>query len=84
MPNDTRKKVRKSYPLPKVAATRPPQLDAFLKQEVSTSTKAADKELAKVQALVLDVVAPLTYLLEADAKGDSLILEQVRDGGGVG
>ena len=79
VPNETRKKVRKRYPLPKVPATRPPHLDTFPKQEVSTSTKAADKELASVQALVLDSMAPLTYLLEAEARGDSLTLEQVRD-----
>ena len=77
--NETRKRVRTRYPLPKVPATRPPQLDTFLKQEVSMNTKNADKELAKVQALMLDSMAPLTYLLEADARGDSLTLEQVRD-----
>ena len=49
--NETRKKVRTWYPLPKVPATRPPQLDTFLKQEVSMNTKNADKELA---ALMLD------------------------------
>ena len=43
------------------------------------NTKNADKELAKVQALMLDSMAPLTNLLEADARGDSLTLEQVRD-----
>ena len=43
------------------------------------NTKNADKELAKIQALVLDSMAPLTYLLEAEVKGESLTLEQVRD-----
>ena len=37
--NETRKRVRTSYPLPKVPATRSPQLDTFLKQEVSMNTK---------------------------------------------
>ena len=38
MPNSERKLLRDRYPLPKVPATRTPQLDAIMKPEASAST----------------------------------------------
>ena len=67
--NSARLQVRNSYPLPKVAATRSLTLDSYLKQELSTSVKQEDRELAKIQAFVLDALAPLTTILE-DTGGD--------------
>ncbi len=64
--NDARLKARRRYPLPKVPATRTLQLDGFIKSEVSMATRNADKELARLQSLVLDSLAPLTHLLEAE------------------
>ena len=58
--NDKRKRVRARYPQPKVAATRTPKLDESFKQIVPATTKAADKNLAKIQTFILDAVAPLT------------------------
>ena len=55
---------RSSHPLPKVPATRTPQLDPVIKLETSAAVKAADKELARIQTFVLDALAPLTTLLE--------------------
>ena len=51
---------RSSHPLPKVPATRTPQLDPVIKLETSAAVKAADKELARIQTFVLDGLAPLT------------------------
>ena len=63
---------RSRYPLPKVSATRNPQLDSFMKPEVSSATKSADRELAKVQTLILDALAPLTSILEGGNRGERL------------
>ena len=53
-------------------AIRTPQLDAIMKPESSASTKAADKQLAKVQTLILDTLAPLTSVVESHNKGNVL------------
>ena len=42
------------FPRPKVAATRTPKVDDYIKQIVSPAT---DKELAKIQTFVMDAVA---------------------------
>ena len=62
--NTARLQVRNSYPLPKVAATRSLALDSYLKPELSSTVKQEDKELAKIQAFILDALAPLTTILE--------------------
>ena len=62
--NSARLQVRNFYPLPKVTATRSLALDSYLKQELSAPVKQEDKELAKIQAFVLDALAPLTTILE--------------------
>ena len=59
-----------AYALPKVPATKAPVLDTYLKPKVSQNVKTADKELGTKQRAVLDAMAPLTSLIEADAKGD--------------
>ena len=43
-----------------------------MKPESSTSTKDADKQLAKVQTLMLDTLAPLTSVVESHNKGNVL------------
>ena len=62
--NQARVQVRSPYPLPKVTATRSLTLDNYLKLELSSSVKQEDKELAKIQAFVLDALAPLSTILE--------------------
>jgi len=57
-------KARNAYCLPKVAASRTPQLDNFLKMEIQLAAKAADKELAIIQSYVLDALAPPSATLE--------------------
>ena len=53
-------------------ATRTPQLDSYLKSEISQGTKAGDKDLARIQTFVLDALAPLTAILEGanNSQGD--------------
>ena len=40
------------------------------------STKVADKDMARVQTFTLDALAPLTSIVEADAKGDKVTNKQ--------
>ncbi len=46
--NDARLKARRRYLLPKVPATRTPQLDGFIKSKVPMATRNADKELGRL------------------------------------
>ena len=41
---------------------------SHLKTELSNTTKSDDKELAKIQTFMLDALAPLTLILEADSE----------------
>ena len=61
--NKVRLRTRNQYLLPKVPATKTPQLDTYLKTEVSAGTKTTDRELAKLQSFVLDAMAPLTTII---------------------
>ena len=69
--NSAHLQTRNVFPLPQVAATRIPQLDSFIKPEVPQLVKMSDKEWARLQTFALDALAPLTSLLEADAKGET-------------
>lgn len=62
--NSERLRIRDSYGLPKVLATKTPHLEPFLKEEISQATKSTDKELARIHTFLLDSVAPLTAVLE--------------------
>lgn len=62
--NESRKRTRDSFRLPKVPATRTPRLDHFIKAEASQTAKSLDKDLARIQTFVLDALAPLTALVE--------------------
>ena len=75
--NANRIKTRSSFSLPKVAATKTPLLDVFMKTEVSSSTKSLDKDLAKIQTFVLDSLVPLTAVVECDNQGGSLSHQEV-------
>ena len=55
-----RLKIRNTYPLPQVSASRTPQLDSYLKPEIPPASKATNKELALIQTHVLDALAPLS------------------------
>ena len=62
--NEVRRRTRGRYPLPKVAATKTPQLDPLMNAEASTGAKVYDKELAKIQSFVLDALASLTTVID--------------------
>lgn len=64
--NNRRKKMRVLFSQSKVAATRTPRFHDTMKQVIPSSTKTSYKELAKIQTLVLDALAPLTFLREAE------------------
>ena len=64
--NDERKAARQRYKLPKVPATRTPRLEPFLKTEVPQVAKSLDSDLARVQTLYMDALAPLTTLAESE------------------
>ena len=57
-------------------ATKSSVLDTYLKPEVFQNVKAADKELGSIQSAVLDAMAPLTSIVEADVKGDNVTHKQ--------
>jgi len=59
-------KVRNVYSLLKVAASRSPQLDSYLRSEMPPATKAVDKQLGINQSHILDALAPLSAILEAN------------------
>ena len=67
--NETRRCVRSRFPLPRVATTKSPNTDVFMRTEISSGARSLDKELAKIQTFVLDSLAPLTALL---GKGESM------------
>ena len=63
--NEERKRVRSASPFPDLVQTRCPRLDPlFSSSKIPKETKALDKELAKVQALVHDPIAPLAKFLK--------------------
>ena len=64
MSNNDRRQLRNAFALPKVAVTKTPSLDPVMAAQCSKSTKTSDKVLARLQALTLDAVGPLTHLLE--------------------
>ena len=74
--NEARRRTRGRYQLPKVAATKAPNLDPFMRTEVPPAMKTADRELAKIQSFTLDALAPLTALVE---KTEELSAEETRD-----
>ncbi len=53
--------VKNRYSLPKIASTRTPELDSYMKVELSSTAKSADKESARLQTFMLDAMAPLSH-----------------------
>ena len=63
--NESRKRTRNWYNLPKVDATRTPKLDPVIKTLASQQALSADKELARIQTFLLDAMAPISAILES-------------------
>ena len=49
--------------------TASPNMDKVLKSRLSAQTKAKDKQLARTQALLLDAMGPIYFILEEASKG---------------
>ncbi len=62
LPNEARLRVRRLFALPDVEATNVPQMDFFVKSHASNAAKSIDRELAKLQALINNGIAPITAI----------------------
>ena len=69
VPNGTRRRWRQAFGMPSCDATKCPKLDATIKAQVPKSCKDGDRHLARLQALVLDAVGPLTHIVEQAQQG---------------
>lgn len=67
--NTARLLVRKPYSFPNVEDTKCPKLDRVIKQNLTKDVRDADSNAARLQALSLDAVAPLVFILEEAQKG---------------
>lgn len=64
---NTRSQLRNQFGgLPRVPSSRTPRLDNFLKSEISSNCKTTDKELVRIQHHMLDALAPLSAIIEAE------------------
>ena len=77
--NEVRRKTWSWYPLPKVVATKMPQLDPMMKVEALAGAKAYDKELVKIQSFVLGALAPLTLIIDRDNRRDTPFPKEYRE-----
>ena len=74
--NESRKRTRNWYNLPKVDTTRTPKLDPVIKTLASQQALSADKELARIQTFLLDAMAPISAILESV---NEMAVEDVRE-----
>ncbi len=77
LPNEARLRVRRQFALPDVEATKVPQMDFFVKSHASNAAKSTDRELAKLQALINDGIAPITAILTKGDKEESMSGDEV-------
>ena len=82
--NEKRLQVRNVYTLLKVAVTKAPTLDQVMGSQCSKSTKSNDWSLSRIQALMLDTLAPLTEVMEqfnseAEEVSSKVIAKAVED-----
>ena len=66
--NPTRRQWKTRYGDPRSVPTRVPKLDKMVKDRLRPDTTKMDRALARLQALTLDAVGPLTSLLELREK----------------
>ena len=77
---DDRKRLRNDFPCPELQETRCPRLDSIFKvASIPKETKIIDAELARIQALIHDHVAPLIRLLHAcEDESSSLSMDDAK------
>ncbi len=69
VPNATRRQMREKFGDPKCPPTRVPKLDKMVRDRITLESMKLDKSLARLQALCLDAVGPLTTIIEEGDKG---------------
>ena len=69
LPNEDRRQWKGKYRVPRTAVTAGLNMDKVLMSRLSIQTKAKDKLLAMIQALLLNAVAPQSFILEEASKG---------------
>ena len=77
MNNAERRQLRQQFIIPDAMFTASPRLDKVMATECSKSTKSADQQLSRMQALFLDAVGPLSGLLDDINKGTEVTLDDM-------
>ena len=67
--NERRRSLKRKQPTPDTPFTKCPKLDPTIKSMLPKPAKNADRNLARLQTLVLDAAAPLLSTLEAARSG---------------
>ena len=63
--------------MPNAAFIMSPRLDTIMAAECAKSTKSADHQLSRIQALFLDAAGPLSGLLDSINQGIEVTLDDV-------
>ena len=69
VPKTARRQMREKFGDPRCPPTRVPKLDKMVKDRITQESVKLDKSPARLQALFLDAVGPLTTILEEGEKG---------------
>ena len=75
--NAERRQLKQRYIVPDTPFTTSPRLDKVMAAECSKSTKSADLQLSRIQALFLDAVGPLSGLIDGINKGTEVTVDDV-------
>ena len=67
--NERRRSLKRKQPIPDTPFTKCPKLDPTIQPRLPKPAKDADRNLARLQTLVLDAAAPLLSTLEAARSG---------------
>ena len=80
--NIARLQTRKPYPLPMTENTKCPKVDGMVKQNLTNKIKDTDTNVAKLQTLTMDTMAPVVHILK-EAQGGSLSAKTAIDAAGA-
>lgn len=75
--NSERRRIRKGFPTPETPETRCPKLDSIYKS-VKADFKSQDSEPSRLQAFMLDPVAPLLHLLHNIDENPDYTVDEIR------
>ena len=67
--NERRRSLKRKQPIPDTLFTKCPKLDPTIQSRLPKPAKDADRNLTRIQTLVLDAAAPLLNTLEAARSG---------------